>query len=98
MADGFNNAAAMGAGECNLTPFLASLSPGMGVVLQYDCQPPAFGVFQGFQGGFVILSDYNGYPGLVRIAACRINAVSPYSGCSNHGGYGGYGCGDGMKK
>lgn len=59
--------------------FLATLSPGVRVSLQYDCQPPAFGIFQGFQGGNVILSNYNGFPGLVRIAANRINAVSPFS-------------------
>jgi hypothetical protein len=67
--------------ECNLIPFLRTLSPGVGVVLQYDCRPPAFGVFQGFQCGFVLLSNFNGFPGLVRIAACRINAVSPFSCC-----------------
>jgi hypothetical protein len=65
---------------CNLTPFLERLSPGIGVVLQYDCRPPAFGIFQGFQCGFVLLSDFNGFPGLTRLAACRINAVSPFSG------------------
>lgn len=59
--------------------FLSTVSPGVRVSLQYDCQPPAFGVFQGFQGGNVILSNYNGFPGLVRIAASRINAVSPFS-------------------
>ncbi len=59
--------------------FLATLSPGIRVSLQYDDQPPAFGVFQGFQGGNVILSNYNGFPGLVRIAANRVNAVSPFS-------------------
>lgn len=78
MADGFNTA--RGLGENNLTPFLSTLSPGIGVVLQYDCQPPAFGIFQGFQCGFVLLSNYNGFPGLTRIAANRINAVSPFSG------------------
>lgn len=60
--------------------FLRQLSPGIGVVLQYDDQRPAFGVFQGFQGGNVILTNYNGFPGLVRIAANRVNAVSPFSG------------------
>ncbi|MGE5653729.1 MAG: hypothetical protein ACM3ZQ_05600 [Bacillota bacterium] len=58
--------------------FLSTLSPGVRVSLQYDCQPPAFGIFQGFQGGNVILSNYNGFPGLVRIAASRVNAVSPF--------------------
>lgn len=94
MADGFRK----DHDECNLTPFLSTLSPGICVVLQYDCQPPAFGVFQGFQGGFVILSNYNGFPGLVRIAACKINAVSPFAGCGGIGGpvptpFGGFGGG-----
>lgn len=66
--------------------FLRTLSPGIGVVLQYDCQPPAFGTFQGFQGGNIILTNYNGFPGLVRIAVNRVNAVSPWSGC--FGGFG----------
>lgn len=78
--------------DCSLVPFLRTLSPGICVALQYDCQPPAFGVFQGFQCGFVILSDYNGFPGLVRIAACKINAVSPFTNC--FGGFGGQGCTD----
>ncbi len=60
--------------------FLTQLSPGINVVLQYDDQFPAFGTFQGFQGGNVILTNYNGFPGLVRIAANRVNAVSPFSG------------------
>jgi hypothetical protein len=64
----------------NFDPFLATLSPGTGVILQYDCQPPAFGIFQGFQGGFVLLSNFNGFPGLTRIRANRINAVSPFTG------------------
>ncbi len=59
--------------------FLATLSPGIRVSLQYDDQPPAFGIFQGFQGGNVILSNYNGFPGLVRISANRVNAVSPFA-------------------
>lgn len=69
-----------GPGETTMIPFLMSLSPGIRVSLQYDCQPPACGVFQGFQGGYVILTEYNGFPGLVRIVANRINAVSPFSG------------------
>jgi hypothetical protein len=88
----FNGGGNFGHDECNLTPFLSTLSPGICVVLQYDCQPPAFGVFQGFQCGFVILSNYNGFPGLVRIAACKINAVSPFAGCGM-GGFGGFGGG-----
>ncbi|MGE5653730.1 MAG: hypothetical protein ACM3ZQ_05605 [Bacillota bacterium] len=67
--------------------FLRQLSPGIGVVLQYDCMPPAFGTFQGFQNGNVILSNYNGFPGLVRINPERVNAVSPFSGFG--GGFGG---------
>lgn len=76
--------------------FLRTLSPGIGVVLQYDCAPPAFGIFQGFQGGNVILTNYNGFPGLVRIDPDRINAVSPFSGFgfggfNGFGGFGGFG-------
>jgi hypothetical protein len=74
--------AVSGLNEASLIPFLMTLSPGIAVSLQYDCQPPAQGIFQGFQGGFVIISDYDGYPGLVRIAADRINAVSPFAGCA----------------
>ncbi|GAA3322561.1 hypothetical protein GCM10020331_042910 [Ectobacillus funiculus] len=33
------------AGVNDLTPFLRQLSPGTRVRLQYDCQPPATGVF-----------------------------------------------------
>ncbi len=70
----------------SIVNFLRTLSPGIGVVLQYNDRPPAFGVFQGFQGGNVILTNYNGFPGLVRIAANRVNAVSPWTG-----GFGGFG-------
>ncbi|MFC4767233.1 hypothetical protein [Effusibacillus consociatus] len=58
--------------------FLLTLSPGTRVTLQYDDQPPAFGVFQGFQAGTVLLTNFNGFPGLVRIAINRINAVSVF--------------------
>ena len=58
--------------------FLTTLSPGIRVELQYDHQPPARGTFQGFERGNVLLTDYDGFPGLVRIAANRINAVAPY--------------------
>ncbi|MGE5654109.1 MAG: hypothetical protein ACM3ZQ_07550 [Bacillota bacterium] len=69
-------------GGCNsaVAQFLATVSPGVSVVLQYDCMPPAYGCFQGFQCGNVILTNYNGFPGLVRIAANRINAVSTWCG------------------
>lgn len=70
----------IGIGKSPAAQFLTTVSPGIGVVLQYDCMPPAFGTFQGFQGGNVILTNYNGFPGLVRIAANRINAVSPWCG------------------
>ncbi len=73
-------------GGTSILNFLRTLSPGIGVVLQYNDQFPAFGVFQGFQDGNVILTNYNGFPGLVRIAANRVNAVSPWSG-----GFGGFG-------
>ncbi|MGE5653728.1 MAG: hypothetical protein ACM3ZQ_05595 [Bacillota bacterium] len=74
--------------ECDsIVKFLKTLSPGVSVVLQYDCQPPAYGCFQGFQDGTIILTNYNGFPGLVRIAIDRVNAVSPF--CGGCGGFGG---------
>ena len=69
--------------------FLDSLSPGTKVVLQYDCQCPACGTFQGFQDGDVLLTHYDGFPGLVRIAPGKINAVSVWSdnkGCHHDKG------------
>lgn len=60
----------------NIIPFLSTLSPGACVVLQYDCQPPASGTFQGFQNNTITLSDFDCFPGLVHIAANKINAVS----------------------
>ncbi|MCP8970804.1 hypothetical protein [Ectobacillus ponti] len=82
-----NNVAGANTYNCNnndnIVNFLRSLSPGTCVVLQYDHQKPAKGIFQGFQNGNVILSDYNGFPGLVRLNPCEINAVSPFSNCFN---------------
>ena len=66
-----------GRGGNSITNFLSTLSPGINVMLQYDDQQPAFGTFQGFEYGNVILTDYNGFSGLVRIAVDRVNAVSP---------------------
>ncbi|WP_155891175.1 hypothetical protein [Ectobacillus panaciterrae] len=60
----------------NVVRFLRRLSPGTRVVLQFDDQPPASGVFQGFQNGTVILTNFNGFPGLVHISVKSINAVS----------------------
>jgi hypothetical protein len=70
-----------GGGNNAIVQFLRTLSPGIQVELQYDCQPPACGTFQGFSNGTVILSNYNGFPGLVRIAPNRINAVAPIDFC-----------------
>jgi hypothetical protein len=72
--------------ENPIVNFLRTLSPGIQVELQYDCQPPACGTFQGFENGNVILTNYNGFPGLVRIAPNRINAVAPfgYGKCKKH--------------
>lgn len=67
-------------GNDSITAFLTTLSPGILVELQYDHRRPARGVFQGFERGNVILTDYNCFPGLVRIAADRINAVAPFVG------------------
>lgn len=62
----------------SIPAFLTTLSPGVQVELQYDHQRPACGTFQGFERGNVILTDYDGFPGLVRIAPNRINAVAPF--------------------
>lgn len=59
--------------------FLRSLSPGTRVTLQYDCQSPSQGIFQGFQDGDVLLSDFDGFNGLVRIALNKVNAVSVWN-------------------
>ncbi|MGE5654110.1 MAG: hypothetical protein ACM3ZQ_07555 [Bacillota bacterium] len=65
-------------GGSNLVAFLNSLSPGIEVVVQYDCQPASYGCFQGLREGNVLLTNYNGYPGLVRLRAERINAISVF--------------------
>ncbi|PER90924.1 hypothetical protein [Bacillus cereus] len=60
-----------------LLQFLRTLTPGTCIVLQYDCQPPTSTTFQGFQGNnVIILSDFDCFPGLARIAINKINAVS----------------------
>ncbi|WP_051317214.1 hypothetical protein [Ectobacillus panaciterrae] len=56
--------------------FLKRLSPGTCVVLQFDDRRPATGTFQGFENGTVILTNFDGFPGLVRIKVKSINAVS----------------------
>ncbi|MCP8967207.1 hypothetical protein [Ectobacillus ponti] len=63
----------------SMVRFLGTLSPGTRVTLQYDAQRPAAGVFQGFQNGNVLLSNFNGFPGVTRVAASRINAVAPFN-------------------
>ncbi|PFT23249.1 hypothetical protein, partial [Bacillus cereus] len=60
-----------------LLQFLRTLTPGTCIVLQYDCQPPTSATFQGFQGNnVIILSDFDCFPGLARIAINRINVIS----------------------
>ncbi|PGK42372.1 hypothetical protein [Bacillus thuringiensis] len=60
-----------------LLPFLQTLTPGTCIVLQYDCQPPTSATFQGFQGNnVIILSDFDCFPGLARIAINKINVIS----------------------
>ncbi|MED2039631.1 hypothetical protein P4V58_21170 [Bacillus wiedmannii] len=60
-----------------LAQFLHTLTPGTCIVLQYDCQPPTSATFQGFQGNnVIILSDFDCFPGLARIAINRINVIS----------------------
>ncbi|GMA66281.1 hypothetical protein GCM10025859_67720 [Alicyclobacillus fastidiosus] len=56
--------------------FFRRLSLGTYVTIQYDSRPPATGVFQGFQGGAVLLSRFDGFPGLTRLNINRINAAS----------------------
>lgn len=68
------------AGANDLTPFIRQLSPGTRVTVQYDCQPPVCGTFQGFQNGFVLLDNFDGFPGLTRLLPSRINAISPSGG------------------
>ncbi len=62
----------------SIAVFLRLLSPGIEVVVQYDDQPPSFGVFQGLRDGNLLLTSYNGYPGLVRLDLGRVNAVSVF--------------------
>jgi hypothetical protein len=60
-----------------LLQFLRTLTPGTCVVIQYDCQPPTSATFQGFQGNnVIILSDFDCFPGLARIAINKINVIS----------------------
>ncbi|TCW43218.1 hypothetical protein EC917_14713 [Bacillus thuringiensis] len=60
-----------------LAQFLHTLTPGTCIVIQYDCQPPTSATFQGFQGNnVIILSDFDCFPGLARIAINRINVIS----------------------
>src|SRR5699024_10864311 len=72
--------------ENDMSEFLRTLSPGIQVILQYDHRPPAYVTFQGFENGNIILTDYDGFPGLVRIASDKVNAVSPFGyGRRRHG-------------
>ncbi|HDR8287486.1 TPA: hypothetical protein QC104_004148, partial [Bacillus cereus] len=60
-----------------LLQFLRTLTPGTCIVIQYDCQPPTSATFQGFQGNnVIILSDFDCFPGLARIAINKINVIS----------------------
>ncbi|WP_255260322.1 hypothetical protein [Bacillus cereus] len=56
--------------------FLRRLSPGTCIVLQYDCQRPTTATFQGFQNGAIILSDFDGFPGLAHLAIQKVNVIS----------------------
>ncbi|GAB6482040.1 hypothetical protein J0818_29485 [Bacillus cereus] len=56
---------------------LRTLTLGACIVIQYDCQPPTIATFQGFQGNnVIILSDFDCFPGLARIAINKINVIS----------------------
>ncbi|MGE6599898.1 hypothetical protein [Bacillus proteolyticus] len=60
-----------------LRQFLRTLTPGTCIVIQFDSQPPTSATFQGFQGNnVIILSDFDCFPGLARIAINKINVVS----------------------
>ncbi|MED0943367.1 hypothetical protein [Bacillus mycoides] len=60
-----------------LLQFLRTLTPGTCIVIQYDSQRPTSATFQGFQGhNVIILSDFDCFPGLARIAINRINVIS----------------------
>ncbi|MED1405412.1 hypothetical protein P4U07_21830 [Bacillus mycoides] len=56
--------------------FLRRLSPGTCIVLQYDSQRPTTATFQGFQNGAIILSDFDGFPGLAHLAIQKVNVIS----------------------
>ncbi|WP_305927792.1 hypothetical protein [Bacillus mycoides] len=60
----------------SILQFVRQLSPGTCIVLQYDSQPPTTGIFQGFQNGLVILSDFDCFPGLAHLAVDKINVIS----------------------
>ncbi|MFJ8356033.1 hypothetical protein ACIQ69_22360 [Bacillus paramycoides] len=60
-----------------LLQFLRTLTPGTCIVIQFDSQRPTSATFQGFQGNnVIILSDFDCFPGLARIAINKINVVS----------------------
>ncbi|OTW93152.1 hypothetical protein BK702_04900 [Bacillus thuringiensis serovar cameroun] len=56
--------------------FLRRVSPGTNIVLQYDSQRPTTAIFQGFQNGAVMLSDFDGFPGLAYLAIHAIHVIS----------------------
>jgi hypothetical protein len=56
--------------------FLRRLSPGTNIVLQYNSQRPTTATFQGFQQGAIILSDFDGFPGLAHLAIGAVNVIS----------------------
>ncbi|UOY92785.1 hypothetical protein MUG87_01165 [Ectobacillus sp. JY-23] len=69
--------------ENSIARFLRTLSPGTPVVIQYDDQRPARGIFEGFQNGNLLLSRFNGFPGLTRVNVNRVNAVSVGGRCDD---------------
>ncbi|MEW9576505.1 hypothetical protein U9K47_14110, partial [Bacillus toyonensis] len=56
--------------------FLRRLSPGTSIVLQYNSQRPTTATFQGFQNGAIILSDFDGFPGLAHLAIRAVNVIA----------------------
>ncbi|MGF9815387.1 hypothetical protein ABEX49_24825 [Bacillus toyonensis] len=55
---------------------LRRLSPGTDIVLQYNSQRPTTATFQGFQNGAIILSDFDGFPGLAHLVIQAVNVIS----------------------
>lgn len=60
---------------CSPAWIFQQIGLGTVVYVQYDSQAFTRGIFQGFQNGTVLLSNFNGFTGLARLNIHRINAV-----------------------